>query len=212
MTRTIEQIYNDLWSIMTYLDEIGYGYNKNNAQLTWEERVLINGKKEHVATPPPMSEQELRVGYVLWHILTSFLKRFGRGINMPETISENAYCMFHAPGATRVSKIKNSKCSWDCIHQGKRIQIKSTTIDDDLTSFGPKSEWDALVFEEFDLLNNKVSFYDLGNDKSFDNIQINKKQTFKNQKQQGKRPRFSIKKKIIVPGKITPRGTYDILK
>lgn len=83
-------------------------------------------------------------------------------------------------------------------HNNLKIQIKATSnFNSDLTSFGPKSEFDILHFvrlnqQEDIMYLYKVPTHDLLN------IEVNKKgETFLSQQNQRRRPRFSIIKKFI---------------
>lgn len=134
----------------------------------------------------------------------------GRSLNVPDVLSEGIYCIYF--NAVRTN---NTAHSFDCvdIDTGYGIQVKSTSILNDLTSFGPKSKWDVLVFLDF-AKNGKVDgvidFYRL--DFSLDDILINasKNETFKMQQEQGRRPRLSLKK-IIQERNIQPIKTISFL-
>ena len=135
--------------------------------------------------------------YLDWKNLNDRLKEIStRGINLPETISENAFCLFF-PKYVRVVKLKKGKCSFDCINTktGERVQIKASSVISDLTSFGPRSEWDTLYFLDFSAGNGSFKVYRIEQDWIY-NHQVNKLQTFK-QQEQFRRPRFSIVENII---------------
>lgn len=143
--------------------------------------------------------------YKDWKKLNDDLKKIGtRGINIPETITENAFCLFFKDYA-RVVKLKGMKCSFDCINikTGSRIQIKASSVASDLTSFGPKSEWDELFFLDFSKGDGSFKVYKIEPDWIY-NFQVNKNQTFKQQQEQARRPRFSIIDNIIKPKKLKP--------
>jgi hypothetical protein len=136
--------------------------------------------------------------YQDWKNLNDRLKIIGtRGINLPETISENAFCLFF-PECVRTVGLKKGKCSFDCINAktGSRIQIKATSIASDLTSFGPKSEWDELFFLDFSKGDGSFKVYKIEPECIY-NHQVNKAQTFQQQQEEKRRPRFSIIKEII---------------
>jgi hypothetical protein len=68
----------------------------------------------------------------------------------------------------------------------------------DLSSFGPKSKYDKLIF--MDLSNIALGdfrIFDISVD-LIDEHKVNKKQTFLEQQQQQRRPRFSIAKIIAI--------------
>ncbi len=100
--------------------------------------------------------------------------------------------------------------SYDAVDKitGEGIQIKSTSIVEDCTSFGPTSKWDKLYFVDFipnGEIDGSVWFYEIN---SYDiySIVLNGKRTklFRDQQSQGRRPRFSIKSKIIKPNNLVP--------
>jgi hypothetical protein len=146
----------------------------------------------------------------VWIKLNNGLKKYGRKVNIPEVLSEGMFCIFSS-SARYQKKIKGKgSVSFDTINlkTGKREQIKASSIQSDLTSFGPKSEWDKLYF---------MNFYNDGNpDGTFDVYEIpnrliysnkvNKGQTMKLQQKEKRRPRFSIMNDIIRVYKIKPLG------
>jgi len=143
--------------------------------------------------------------YKDWKNLNDRLKKIGtRGINLPETISENAFCLFFED-CVRVVKLKKGKCSFDAINikTGSRIQIKATSVKSDLTSFGPRSEWDELFFLDFSEGDGSFRAFKIKPDWIYRH-KVNKNQTFKEQQEQSRRPRFSIIDNIIIPRKLKP--------
>lgn len=146
----------------------------------------------------------------IWVKLNNGLGKYGRKVNVPEVLSEGMFCVF-SNSVRYQRKIKGKgSASFDTINieTGEREQIKASSIKSDLTSFGPKSEWDKLYF---------MSFYNNGNiDGTFDVYEIpnkliyankvNRGQTMKLQQGEKRRPRFSIMDDIITPYKIKPIG------
>ena len=89
----------------------------------------------------------LRALFKLWRSLNSGMKAIAsRGINLPEGISESAFCLDFDKNAGRALK-GGSFDAYD-VSTGKAIQIKASSVEYDLTSFGPKSYWDELYFLE----------------------------------------------------------------
>ena len=97
------------------------------------------------------------------------------------------------------------KCSFDAVNTktGKRIQIKASSVGSDLTSFGPKSEWDELFFLDFSQGNGVFKVYEIKPEWVYGH-NVSKTQTFKEQQDQGRRPRFSIIDNIIKPKDLKP--------
>ena len=152
--------------------------------------------------------------YTEWRTLNKLLISINsRSVNLPEGLSESAFCLemdaVRVPGA-----ISGANNSFDCydLASKKRIQVKACSVLPDLTSFGPRSEWDQLYF---------VDFYRNGKwDGTFDiymiptdyirNYHVNAAQTFRDQQIQGRRPRFSIFKEIIVKKGLRPVRTGNL--
>ena len=88
--------------------------------------------------------------YRLWNELSSTLSKYGcKRLNFPE-ISELIFCyIYDCWRVNNVPQIKHS--SFDCYNSKthSRIQIKATSVADDLTSFGPRSIWDDIIFYGF---------------------------------------------------------------
>lgn len=143
--------------------------------------------------------------YFQWKNLNEAIKKIStRGINLPEAISENAFCLFFTD-CLRVNKLKKGKCSFDVINvkTGSKIQIKASSTEEDLTSFGPFSEWDELYFLDFSKGDGTFFVYKIEQKWIYEH-KINKEQTFKEQQKEKRRPRFSIKKDIIEIKKLKP--------
>ena len=127
----------------------------------------------------------------------------GRAINVPDVVSEGLFA--HYFNAIRTND-ETAAGSYDCVSLtgGLGIQVKSSSIPDDLTSFGPKSTWDELYFMDFSSgVDAKV--YKIPNSSVY-NMVLNKKknETFVDQQNQGRRPRFSIQESIIKPQGLKP--------
>lgn len=149
----------------------------------------------------------------IWKELKLNLREYkSREPNMPEGLSEVAFCLWS--GSARYIKIKGAKKgiagSFDTfdLKSNKAQQIKACSIDNDLTSFGPKSKWDDLYFVDFynnGKVDGKFDIYLIPN-KYIHSQFLNKKETFTDQQGQKRRPRFGIKKEIILKYKIKPLG------
>jgi hypothetical protein len=159
--------------------------------------------------------EELQSIYKRWINLSGSLKAIhSRSVNIPDGLSEGTFCL--ATGAVRmIGSIAGANSSFDCydIKNRKRIQVKSTSVIPDLTSFGPKSVWDELYFLDFyrtGTWDGKIDIYLIPNDYIYEN-KVNRNQSFTGQQAQGRRPRFSIYKNIIKEYGIQPITTYDLL-
>ena len=146
----------------------------------------------------------------LWKKLNIGLSKYGRKVNIPEVISEGMFCVFS--NSVRFQKKINGvgTVSFDTINlkSNRREQIKATSIEKDLTSFGPKTEWDDLYFMDFYRdgdLDGSFNVYLIPNKLIYEK-QVNKNQTLKQQQAKKRRPRMSIKE-IIQENKIKPLAT-----
>src|SRR3989338_2316028 len=172
-----------------------------------KQDILIKGKKiEAEITIKEKSDRELLKSlYSYWKKLNDRLKAIStRGINLPETISENAFALFF-PYCFRIVSLKGMKCSFDCLNikTGSRIQIKASSIASDLTSFGPRSEWDELFFLDFSKGDGSFKVYKIEPDWIYKHM-VNKTQSFQQQQEENRRPRFSIIENIIKTRKLKP--------
>lgn len=180
-----------------------------------EEKELILDGKKHVAEVEIIEKtdkEQLREMYNLWNKLSEMLNDYGcRRINFPE-MSELIFCLvYDCWRVNNVSGIEHS--SFDCYNPktNARIQIKATSIENDLTSFGPKSIWDELYFMDFypnGCHDGCFDVYLIPNEPVY-NYQINRTETFKDQQEAGRRPRFSIKK-LINELNIEPIGRFNL--
>ena len=94
----------------------------------------------------------------------------------------------------------------------ERIQVKACGAEKDLTSFGPKSEWDKIYFIDFYCngeWDGSFDIYRLDNDEVVLQA-VNEYERLKDQQKQKRRPRFSVKKKIIEPKGLKPILTGNL--
>lgn len=174
-------------------------------KIGWRE-IKVDGKtiKAKVTTLERWDKRRLRRLYFSWLKLNKAIKKIStRGINLPEAISENAFCLFFP--CVRIIKLAKGKCSYDCINleTGSRIQIKASSVGSDLTSFGPKSQWDELYFLDFSKEDGSFKVYKIEKEWIY-NYKVNKSQTFAEQQAEARRPRFSIVDRIIKPKSLKP--------
>ena len=147
-------------------------------------------------------KKTIRNMYDNWVTLSDELQQYGgRRINLPEIISEAIFCLnFNAGKKTK--SIGSANSSFDCydLKRQKRIQVKASSVKFDLTSFGPKSQWDEIYFIHL-FPNNKYDgaykIYLIPSALIY-NHKVNANQTMKDQQKIGKRPRFGIMKEIVL--------------
>lgn len=161
-----------------------------------------------------MDYEMLKKIFHKWKDINLDLKSLGgRNLNVPDVFSEALYCIFF--NAVRTN---GTAYSYDAVDKktGEGIQIKSASIPNDCTSFGPTSTWDRLIYADFaptGVVDGKVWFYEIETSDVY-GIVLNeaKGETFEDQQRQGRRPRFSIKGKIINAKRLQPIKKIDLMK
>jgi hypothetical protein len=144
--------------------------------------------------------------YFLWKELDQRIRTSAsRGVNFPETISEVLAC--YALGFQW-----NKGAGGDAVDGDIIVEFKATSnYDDDLSSFSPSEYFDKLFFLRLDKRNDVLYIYDTGyNSEKLKQVKVNRIQTLEKQQQEGRRPRFSILKTIIIPNNIAPLKKVDI--
>lgn len=149
-----------------------------------------------------------------WKNINGDLKELGgRNLNVPDVFSEALFCIYFDSVRTN-----GTAYSYDAVNKktGEGIQIKSASIPNDCTSFGPESTWDKLYFVDFapnGYIDGNVWFYEIESDSIYDLVlNESKHETFKQQQLQGRRPRFSIKNRIIKENNLKPIKKINLLE
>jgi hypothetical protein len=125
-----------------------------------------------------------------WKDLNTFIKNVShRGINMPDAISEPMGCYCLNLKWNRGNEVGDATDI-----NGRKIEFKATSnFNSDLSSFGPSTQFDDLVFLRFDLHNNLLYIYDLNiNSEDLGKYPANAKQSIQDQKDQGRRPHVCL--------------------
>ena len=143
--------------------------------------------------------------FVKWKEICKLLNDLSRRkVNLPEGISEiiiaKQYNYVFLNQKSLSAGGKKISTSFDCFDKvtGDKIQIKACSVEKDLSSFGPKSQFDKLLFADFYNVNDaELSFkvYDIPI-QTLKNWNVNGGQTFVAQQLQGRRPRLSLKEFI----------------
>lgn len=157
---------------------------------------------------------KLKKIFFKWQDINKDLKSLGgRNLNVPDVFSEAIYCYFFNSARTN-----GEAHSYDAVSLSNSagIQIKSASIVNDCTSFGPTSTWDKLIFVDFvpnGAVDGNIWFYEIPSDEVY-NLVLNEKEheTFRDQQKQGRRPRFSVRKAIIEKLKLQPIKKVNILE
>lgn len=175
---------------------------------------LIDGTKVYGDAFDISDYKLLQKIFIKWLDINKDLKSLGgRNLNVPDVFSEALYCIFF--NAVRTN---GTAYSYDAVDKktGEGIQIKSASILEDCTSFGPTSKWDRMIFVDFapnGVVDGKIDFYEIESEDIYGMILNSKKnETFKDQQEQGRRPRFSIKKKIINEKALNPIKSIDLME
>ena len=144
-----------------------------------------------------------------WKDLNTYISNNShRGINMPDAISEpiGCYCLGYL--WNRGSEIGDATDP----ETNRKIEFKATSrFEGDLSSFGPKCEFDDLVFLRFNLEYNLVFIYDFNiNSIEFGKLPANSKETIDDQKKQGRRPHISLQTLFVDRLELKPDFIFDI--
>lgn len=167
---------------------------------------------------------KIRKIYDKWIEICNLLESMSRRkVNFPEGVSEIlvAYIygfVFLNQKSLSVNGEKIST-SFDCLdmNTGDKIQVKACSVEDDVTSFGPKSKFDRLIFADFyntGKYDGTFVVYDISVD-TIENTLVNSNETLQQQADQKRRPRLSLKdiiKKEKIKGKtfqLTRDGTVS---
>lgn len=146
--------------------------------------------------------------YPIWKELNSSIKNiYSRGVNFHEVFSEFIVCYindyYHSLGSGSEDAYTSD--------MKKKVQVKaSSNFNSDLTSFGPTSEFDILEFARLNQEENKLYLYKIPIDNLYD-INVNSNETFKEQQQSGRRPRFSIIEKYIKEYNLKHYAVVDMI-
>ena len=143
--------------------------------------------------------------YPKWKELNEEIKTiYSRGINLHEAFTE-IICCYHLKLDLNLNNNMTHDSSDAYTRAGLKVQIKgSSDCTNDLSSFGPKSQFDLLYFCCIDAENKflmKIFQIPINN---LNKTLVNKNQTFLEQQLEGRRPRFSIYQKFILKNNIKP--------
>lgn len=139
--------------------------------------------------------------YKMWVVINQLSKDLeGRMINTPEALSEGLCCYVNNFGRTNKPKVKGSiKASMDAVSTtSEKIEIKASAVSGGtLTSWSPNTNFDRLFVLDFfasgkwdgDVIIYEV--YPFSGD-----LKVNKNESFKDQQNSTRRPRFNIFQKI----------------
>ena len=132
-----------------------------------------------------------------------------RGINMPDVISEIMGCWCYGYLWNRGDAVGDA---YDPV-TGHKIEFKATSrFEGDLSSFGPETTFDNLMFLRFDTSRDLLYIYDLKIDsEELERYPANSKQTIGEQKRQGRRPHVSLQALFVDANNMKPSLIFDII-
>lgn len=145
-----------------------------------------------------------------WKDLNTYISNNShRGINMPDAISEPMGCYCLGFEWNRGDEVGDATAP-----DGRKVEFKATSrFEGDLSSFGPRCQFDDLVFLRFDLSENLLYVYDLHiNSDEFGKCPANSHETIQDQKNQGRRPRVSLQTLFVDAKQLKPDIIFDIRK
>lgn len=171
-----------------------------------------NSKKVKEISFMEIDEQRIRTTcniYFHWKQLDTELRTIStRGCNFPGELSENFVCYCFGFCLNKVD-------GGDCYDRenDRVIEVKCSSSDttDDLSSFSPKETFDDLIFCKVDKNEDCIYFYDthIGSNE-LKKIKINKTQSVEDQQKEGRRPRFSVYKQIVLENNLQPILKFSI--
>ena len=150
--------------------------------------------------------------YFEWKQLDAKIRTLStRGINFPSELSEYFTC--YALGY-KVNKGTGGDAIDDANPNNQRvIEIKASSAESDTapSSFSPSEKFDELIYARLDKSRDCLLIYKTGiSSEDLKEIKVNETETVADQQKKGRRPRFSIQKKVIEPRGIKPVFEFDI--
>ena len=171
------------------------GYNKG----------LTHGKLTFIGARYELSELEkFKNLYQKWIEYKAAGQFVHQRANLPEGLTEGLVST-HIPDVVRKMKINSNKSKFhvskfDCYNPIKDeiIEVKGCSIPDDLTSWSPDPYFDVLYFVDFSKLDGSYDIYKIDTtDEELRNEKVSDTETFQQQIDKSRRPRFSVFEKYI---------------
>ena len=129
-------------------------------------------------------------------------KFFHQRTNIPEGLTESVVAK-DLPNVYRkikVTKGLKGKSKFDCYKTDTKqfIEVKGCSIPNDLTSWSPKPFFDFFCFVDFSTLDGKYKIFQINiNSEELKNEKVSASETFQDQIDKKRRPRFSVYEKFI---------------
>lgn len=174
----------------------------------------INKRNSNLIKVNKKTLNKVTKAYYQWKKYDACLRDFSetRGAIFPSEISEYFVCyacnlMINKSGTQGDAIDMSNKKSPQIIE----IKCSSATVSTAPNSFSPSEQFDDLIYARLDKASDTLNIYRLGiNSEDLKNIKVNNAETIGYQQTQKRRPRISIKDKIIDPQQLTPDIRYYI--
>jgi len=129
---------------------------------------------------------------------------FKQRANTPEGLTESVVAKDLPNVYRKISVKKNKKgiTKFDCYKKDTNeiIEVKGCSIPNDLTSWSPKPYFDFFCFVDFSSLDGKYKIFKINiNSEELKSLEISANETFQEQIDKKRRPRFSVYEKFITP-------------
>lgn len=144
-----------------------------------------------------LNKNEIQDFYWAWRDYTLYVEKYGgRRCNAPEKLTESIAAL--AMSEYKGWDVEDSETG-DLFANGDVVEVKASGCDGaDCSSFGPTEYFSDLVFVKINPHTDKAFVFHCGlNSDTIRDVQVSRTQTFGEQADQGRRPRFSIEKKIL---------------
>jgi len=128
----------------------------------------------------------------------------GRNPNIPESLTEGLVSKHYSDTYRKIKIIRNNNKSltkFDCykLDTNQIIEVKGCSVMPDLTSWSPKPFFDFFCFVDFSSLDGKYKIFQIDiTSEELKNLEVNiNGETFQDQINSKRRPRFSVYEKFI---------------
>ena len=128
----------------------------------------------------------------------------GRNPNIPESLTEGLVSKHYSDTYRKIKIIRNNNKSltkFDCYKSDTNqiIEVKGCSVMPDLTSWSPKPFFDFFCFVDFSSLDGKYKIFQIDiTSEELKNLEVNiNGETFQDQINSKRRPRFSVYEKFI---------------
>lgn len=141
--------------------------------------------------------------YFAWKDLNNIYTNYEmRRANFPELLSEgltSALLGWPRTNGANITGLPSNSMDLIDLETGEMVQLKACSTDNrhnpGPTSFGPRTEFDKLIFMHMDCENDTAYWYKL-DESEYKNWRVNRNETVADQQATGRRPRLTVINKI----------------